>query len=153
MSVVVFSDPPSPEVIVFDVRGVPVGQGAHRVNRAGKIYEITKDHGTWRQELITTAEAALPEGFSKITSAVEVTVTFTFPRLKSHYHTGKRAGELREDAPLAHTTSPDLDHLERTLGDALQLAGVLRNDAQIACWSASKVYGDHPGATIMITEL
>jgi len=144
---------PTRAEIIFKCSGIPIGQGAHRVSKTGHIYEIGKGHATWRQELVSRAIEAKPHDHVLITGAVEVVVTFIFPRLKGHYGTGKNAGVLKGGAPLAHTTSPDLDHLQRTLGDALKLAGLIKDDALICSWQATKIYGDEPGADIMITEI
>ena len=88
-----------------------------------------------------------------IEGPVEVQAHFVFPRPKSHYHSSKkRQGELRGDAPLWHTSAPDLDKLQRAIGDAL--AGVvIRDDAQIARWRVSKSYGQTPRAMITVIPL
>jgi Holliday junction resolvase RusA-like endonuclease len=54
-----------------------------------------------------------------IAGAVELRVTFYFPRPVGHFGTGRNAGQLRSGAPSHHTISPDLDKLVRCLGDAL----------------------------------
>jgi Holliday junction resolvase RusA-like endonuclease len=84
--------------------------------------------------------------------AVKVEVLFTFPRLKSHFRTGKRAAELRDDAPLQHDKKPDLDKLVRALGDAIT-GIVVRDDSQIAVLQARKVYGEAPGARVLVTPI
>lgn len=73
-------------------------------------------------------------------SAVEVKCLFMFARPKSHYRTGKNAAVLKDSAPRWVTTTPDVDKLLRLVGDALVVAGVLRDDSQIALVSGSKRY-------------
>lgn len=83
---------------------------------------------------------------------VRVDVDFIFPRPKSHYRTGKNAHILREDAPNYHTSTPDLDKLQRAIGDALT-GSVVRDDKQIAVWSVTKTYGAKAGADITVAPL
>lgn len=140
--------------VILECHGVPVGQGAHRVSRQGYIYETSKGHGTWRQELVSRCiEAISLDHLEMITGPVEVIATFTFPRLKGHFKTGKSAHILKDGAPLLHTKAPDLDHLQRTLGDALKIGGIIKDDSLICRWHTEKIYGDHPGAKVLVCEL
>jgi len=50
---------------------------------------------------------------------VRLLVLFFLPRPKSHYRTGKYAGELREDAPRWPDKTPDIDKLLRAVMDGL----------------------------------
>lgn len=48
--------------------------------------------------------------------------------------------------------APDADKLCRGVGDALEAAGVIRNDSRIVHWDASKHYADeHQGTGVHIT--
>lgn len=139
--------------VAFTVHGVPQPQGSIRraANHAG-AYESNKALAPWRQDLVEAAMGAWQDR-PRYLGPVEVVVTFAFPRLRSHYGTGRNAGVLKASAPMAHTTKPDTDHLQRAVGDALTFAGVIRDDSQICSWCASKVYGDHPGAHVVIRPL
>lgn len=144
----------TPKTIMFEVEGTPVGQGMHRTNRyTGHIYEASKGHGPWRRKIIKTAQEATGDDWQPILGPVEVFAVFTFPRPKKHYGTGKNATVLKSGAPLAHTVGPDLDHLQRCLGDALEHAEIIGSDAAICAWQASKVYGDVPGVHVMVTKI
>ncbi len=83
---------------------------------------------------------------------MKVTVTFVFPRPKSHYRTGKNAGILRDDAPLYKDSTPDTDKLERAIGDALT-GVVFSDDAKVAWWDARKMYGDRAEAIVTVEVL
>lgn len=137
-------------MITFSVDGVPVGQGVLRRNAYGATYETSKGHKPWRQAVIAEAREAWAGAEPWHDVAVSVTVVFTFLHLRKHYRSN---GELRADAPLYKTSPPDTDHLQRSIGDALKLAGCLRDDAQIAHWDAIKVYGARAGALITIKAL
>lgn len=135
--------------ISFRVIGVPVGQGNLTRGQYGGTYETTKNHKPWRDSLIAGAKDAL-NGRVPHCGPVDVQATFIFPRPKYHYGTGRNVNNLKPTAPDIHTSKPDLDHLQRSLGDALTLAGVIRDDAQIARWEVTKVYGETPGVRVDI---
>ena len=83
---------------------------------------------------------------------VAVTATFLFPRPAGHYLPANRnrpAPVLRDTAPTYPTgrTTPDVDKMARLLGDALQLAEVLADDALIVDWRAQKRYAPGSGRT------
>jgi crossover junction endodeoxyribonuclease RusA len=118
---------------------------------------------TWREDVKLAAVRALEDhpGWERDYAAVTAHVTFTLPRPKAHYRTGKHADELRPDAPTLHASKPDLDKLLRSTGDALTAAGVYRDDSRLAQVFAVKVYTangggvpgalDVPGAKIVLT--
>ena len=81
---------------------------------------------------------------------VEVQASFSFAHPKAHYRTN---GQLKDDAPLVKTTAPDLDHLQRAVGDALKDSGAILSDAQICSWVASKTFSEQPGLHLMIRKL
>lgn len=69
-------------------------------------------------------------------------ITFTLPRPKGHYRTGKNAHLLRDTAPLhpvGHSTG-DVDKLLRLALDALQDTDVLPDDCAVVETSARKAY-------------
>lgn len=49
-------------------------------------------------------------------------------------------------------TAPDLDKLQRGVGDGLEASGLLANDSRIVQWIATKHYGDTTGCRITIKE-
>ena len=74
-------------------------------------------------------------GAPPITGPVELSAVFAIPRPKSH-HT--KTGSLTSSAPLLHTYKPDLDKLCRLVGDALTIAGVIKDDSLITVIHAEK---------------
>lgn len=105
----------------------------------------------WRNAVIDRASQCWPAAAAPWNGPVTVTVIFGFDRPKNHCRTGRNAHILRDAAPLFPVTGNDCDKLCRTIGDALQIAGVIADDALIVSWRADKVYGP-PGAWIAITE-
>jgi Holliday junction resolvase RusA-like endonuclease len=72
---------------------------------------------------------------------VLVVLDVTLSRPLGHYGTGRNQGTVKASAPDWHDKYPDLDKVCRLYGDALVIAGVLRDDRQVAGWQATKRYG------------
>lgn len=88
--------------------------------------------------------------------AVLVEARYVFTRPGLHWHpanTRRPVPVLREDAPRYPISSgtADVDKLCRLLGDALQLGGVLVDDALIVGWDAGKRYADEPAGRARTT--
>lgn len=126
------------------VAGVPSPQGSKNAFRRGSkivLVESSKALPEWRRRLV---EAFKP--FKGLTTqpgyenGATVSVEFYLPRPKS----------VKRQYP---TTKPDLDKLIRSVGDALEIAGVIDGDSKIVQWVASKYYADdmEPGVTIEVT--
>ena len=84
---------------------------------------------------------------------MRVGVWFIYGRPKSHYGTGRNVGVVKASAPYYKASAPDLDKLQRALGDALTQAGILRDDALIVVWDAAKVYGAVPEVRLTVRTL
>jgi crossover junction endodeoxyribonuclease RusA len=126
-------------MIRLTIIGTPAPQGSKTKTRWG-MREDNPHTKPWRATVAAEA-AAQWEGRPLIDCAVELDALFVFPRPKSHYRTGRYAGQLRTNAPRWCEVKPDADKLARAIGDAL--TGVLlRDDKQIVQWTIRKVYGD-----------
>ena len=130
----------------FTVPGVPVPQGS-KMPWGGEANPHVK---AWRETVARVAHEALPLG--PIFGPVGVEVVFIFPRPKGHFRSGKFADQLKPTAPDWHTSTPDLDKLQRALGDAMK-GVVLTDDSQIAAWTVMKRYGSRPCAQVSVTQL
>ena len=122
------------------------------------MYESSKAVKPWREavkwaalEILRRCEPDVT--WEPLTGPIRVDAVFRFPRPKSHYRTGKHAGELRADAPTFKSSKPDGEKLERSTYDALTDAGVWRDDAQVVEVHWTKIYHDTPGAWLTIEEL
>ena len=134
-------------VISFVVPGIPVPQGSKQP-WGGEAHPHLR---SWRAEIADQASKEMHDR-EVLWGPVEVQVKFVFPRPKKHYHQRKLdMGTLRDDAPLYHTNTPDLDKLQRAIGDALSKI-VINDDSQIARWTTSKIYGV-PRAEIRVLML
>lgn len=88
------------------------------------------------------------------TEPFELCVLCEFARPKSHFRTGKHAGDLKSSAPEANDMRriPDCDKVLRAVMDALQ--GLCwKNDSQVVKASLRKRWGDTDLTTILITDL
>ena len=85
-----------------------------------------------------------------LAGAVVVDVVFTFARPKSHYGTGRNADVVKESAPEHHTQAPDSDKLARLVLDGLEMAGVVRNDAQVAPLTVDKLWGRDDSTHVLL---
>jgi crossover junction endodeoxyribonuclease RusA len=130
-------------MLIF-VAGEPRPQGSKNAFRRGSkivLVESSKGLPEWRRRLV---EAFTPfEGLSTRPGYENgATVALEF------YLT--RPASVKRKNP---TTKPDLDKLIRSVGDALEIAGVIDGDSKIVEWQATKRYADNidPGLTIEIS--
>jgi len=141
-------------VIRFAVTGTPSPQGSKTTGRTKTGHSFVREDNPqltpWRNALAYAAHQAM-NGRPPLTGPAYLEAAFRFPRPKSHYRTGKHAGELKPAAPSNCPTRPDLDKLTRALGDAI--TGIaLTDDAQIAELLATKTYGP-PGVDVYLCNL
>jgi len=130
--------------IEFRVLGLPIAQGSK--NQFGG--ESSKFLKPWRNDIKVAAFEQM-NGEPPWAGPVQLRATFVFPRPQSHYRTGKRAGEVKANAPGWKTSAPDLDKLMRAIGDAMT-GVVYRDDAQIVSSAESKIWGQNPGVVIKV---
>lgn len=85
--------------------------------------------------------------------AVQLRVRIYLPRPKAHYRTGRFAHERRDHAPALPTKKPDGDKVLRAVNDALTLAGVWHDDAQVFDQRVTKLWADDrpPGVEVDVT--
>lgn len=143
------------ERLTFTVLGTPIAQGSKRHVGRGIMVESSKHLKPWRDRVTSEAHDAM-NGQPPLAGPLNLNVTFLFARPKKHYRTGKLSAILRPDAPVFHTSTPDVEKLVRSINDSLADAGVMRNDSQVATLHARKVYapeGQLPGAHITVQPL
>ena len=143
--------------ISFFVEGDPKPQPRPRAfarKIGNKFMARVYDAGTaenWKSRVADAAKEFRPN--QPLDVPLSVRMDFFFARPKSHHHTGKRAGELRRDAPYYHASRPDLDNLSKAVIDCLMQIGFFKDDALIAVNFTTKNYADHPGVSVRILEL
>jgi crossover junction endodeoxyribonuclease RusA len=145
-------------MITIEVRGLPAPQGSKRHVGGGRMVEMSKAVGPWREAVRAETQRAMgiggPLGLrgGPLTGPIQVTITFRLSRPKSHYRTGRNADLLKPSAPIAPDGKPDLDKLVRAVLDGLTEGGAWLDDAQVTQLSAVKRYG-LPGCQIGIERV
>lgn len=145
------------------VYGLPVSQGSKRHVGHGIMVESSKRLKPWREDIRQAVlERVVRQGEFGF-GPLDVHLTFTLPRPKSHYRTGRNAHLLRDSAPVAPAVRPDIDKLARAVLDAIGSAGYWADDSQVVRLTAEKTYPagrftshsralDRPGVVIDIAE-
>lgn len=118
----------------FRAYGRPAAQGSKRYLGNGRFVEASKYLKPWRETLATAIWAAQEThkaatgDYARFTEPVVVEAVFLMAKPKSV-------------ARLWPGISPDLDKLQRALGDSLETdTGLLESDSLIVKWSATKIY-------------
>ena len=122
--------------------GNPAAQGSKKHVGNGRMVEMSKKLPGWRADVEAAARLAAGPAWVPINAAVSIT------------------GEIRLRKPgmtkyLDHPAgAPDLDKLQRAIGDALTLSRVIADDARIIHWNIRKVWAENvPGMDITIQEI
>jgi Holliday junction resolvase RusA-like endonuclease len=129
----------SRQELYFTAFGDPAPQGSKKVYN-GRLVEASKKLRPWRAAVADAVfRAYVATGdYRQFTEPVIVRATFYLPRKP----TVKR---------LLPSVPPDLDKLQRSLGDALSIdAAVLKDDSLIVHWITSKVYADAQDAGVRV---
>ena len=125
-------------MITFWVDGIPASQGSKRHVGNGRLVESDKKLPAWRKAIETTV-AELHKG-DPIDEPVIVRADFYLPKPK-------------KPRWLTPATALDTDKLQRALGDGMEKGGLLRNDARIITWVATKHYAkDRTGCQVTVVK-
>lgn len=138
--------------VIITVRGKPAPQGSKRHVGGGRMVEMSKAVGPWREAVRDETQKVAATRF---TGPVEVHISFGLDRPRGHYRTGRSAHLLRPSAPELPAVRPDIDKLARAVLDGLKTGGAYKDDSQVVVLQLAKVYnepGEVPGCTIVITE-
>lgn len=145
-------------MLTLDVPGEPAGKGSWRVGRQGQF--LPQSTKTTRQaERITamTVRDWMPRDPLTGPVAVRVMVTVERPAYQFWPVARKRPQRvLRDDAPTWPVGTPDLDKVQRLIGDALAVRSggvVIRDDNQVVAWDARRQYGLKPATHIEVFDL
>lgn len=140
-------------VLSLEIPGTPAGQGSMHLTKVASGKEVARypvntiNHRNLAIELLRAAWHGRPP----MLVPVAVACRFIFPRPATHFlpvNKSRPAPELRDDAPAWHSGARDVDKMQRLIGDALTIAGVVKDDGQIVLWRAEKPYGP-AGLTIV----
>lgn len=133
-------------MIQFFVPGIP-RPGGSKIRTKGGVREAGKHTAAWRETVKVFAEQEYSEDL--LDCPLQLEVLFIMPRPKKHFWSN---GDLKDNAPQYHISTPDITKLLRSTEDALTHS-IWRDDSCVAYQTATKVYGDKPGARITIRKL
>lgn len=138
-------------LIIF-VAGQPRSQGSKRWMPNGAMREAGAENlKPWRAAITSEAVGEIGRtGWETLGGPVYVSIDFLFMRPKSHYGTGRNQGVTKANAPLFHSSQPDIDKLARAVLDSLTDAAVFRDDSQVATLTLTKTYAERQGARIEV---
>ncbi|AZA08722.1 RusA family crossover junction endodeoxyribonuclease [Corynebacterium pseudopelargi] len=128
-------------MIIITVEGTPAPQGSKKHVGHGRMVESSKKLPAWRTALIQACREQYHG--PPLDCPVMVTGTVWMPRPK----------RPRFQHP---AVMPDLDKIQRAIGDALQYGGIVKDDARITHWNIQKTYETPthaPGAQLTIQEI
>jgi len=131
-----------PRSLRIVAHGSPAAQGSKKHVGNGRMVEMSKKLPGWRADVEAAARLAAGPAWLPINAAVSVTgeIRLLKPRTTKY-----------PDAPAG---APDLDKLQRAIGDALTLSCVITDDARITHWNIRKVWAENlPGMDITIQEI
>jgi crossover junction endodeoxyribonuclease RusA len=124
--------------------GSPAAQGSKKAFIRGKkiaLVEMNEKLPGWRAAVEAAARLAAGPTWAPIDAAVSIRGEIRLRKPKTTKY---------PDAPAG---APDLDKLQRAIGDALTKSNVIKDDARIVHWNIRKVWADNvPGADITIQE-
>lgn len=143
--------------ITFIVLGDPKAQQRHRTytkGKGGKPLPFPREvdpSATDKSDFLAQCRQYAPD--SPLTGPLSLNVAFLFSRPKSHYRTGRHAGELKDNRPIWHTSKPDADNCLKLVKDAMNRV-FYKDDAQIVIVTVSKIYSDaKPSTNVTLREL
>jgi Holliday junction resolvase RusA-like endonuclease len=123
----------------------PVSLKRHRHRLKGGTYDPSKKD---KDEFIK-ALGPLPE--NKMSNPIRCQLNFFCKRPKTHYKTGKKSTELKDNAPKYNTNNKDLDNMVKFILDALN-DKLYIDDCLIIEINCKKTYSDGEGYIYMKFE-
>lgn len=153
------------QVFTCFVAGIPRPGGSKqsmaRYGRDGKpvmvgrrVVTFTKEAGkytpAWRAD-VKDAAARVWGNRPLLDAPLRLTVTLVFERPAGDFGTGKNAGKLKPSSRLFPSVAPDATKCVRSIEDSLNKV-VWKDDSRVVDQTVKKVYGDKPGAYIVIEE-
>lgn len=146
-------------IIKFFVPGIARTAGSKSAfrDKNGKVHltHAGKYSKAWMDSVKWFAMKQYGERMPLLICPLTLKLTFFRQRPTGHYGTGRNAGLLKDSSPEYPITRPDLDKLNRAIGDALT-GIVFKDDSQIVKLESSKLYcglEDKMGVFITIESL
>jgi len=136
----------------WTILGSPVGKGRARVFRnknTGRVHGVTPDR-TRNWEAVAVEVFACHWDGAPTKDPVRLDIVAVFPRPRKY--TRKKDPPTR----IANPCRPDADNCAKSVMDAMQKAGVIRDDSQACAVSITKLYaaiGEGPRVEVTMSQL
>lgn len=134
------------EPFTFSVRGTPRPKARPRFIKGRVVTTATRHEKLWRTAVQRAAKAAVAlrgDPAPLFAGAVRVRMVFMF----------EPPGAERQRLGTPHTHKPDKDNLEKLVLDAMEKAGVFKNDSQVADGPVEKWWGERAGVTVLVEQI
>ena len=116
----------------WTILGEPVAKGRPRFNRASGFAYTPAKTRNWEALAVEAFACGWDGGPNDGLAELEVVAVFSRP---------KRLMRAKDpEGRVPHASRPDADNVLKAVGDAIEKAGVLRNDSQVWRATASKAY-------------
>lgn len=103
---------------------------------------------SWTGELKALMYAVRPE--RPLAKACGIEILVYVKRPKSHFGSGRKAGDLKARAPTTPATGHDLDKVARAVLDCVSAAGWWEDDARAATLAVHRCYVDSHGERTVV---
>lgn len=117
-----------------DLRPIKSRDGKLKIVKTQELHEA---EAKWEAHLA----AALPDGHEPLSGPLGMELKICF-RAAGKHHSGD-----------PHISKPDLDNLEKTIGDVLQRIGAIEDDCLICAKYVTKSWNEIPGVYIKVEEI
>lgn len=136
---------PSAPFLALRVNGIPAPQGSKRHVGKGRMVEMSRAVGPWREAVRAETQRATGYRPGRFAAGVPVAVGLTF-YLRRPLSTPKRVKYPAK--------RPDLDKLTRAVLDGLVSGGAIADDSQVITLTVSKFFAtdDAPGGCLITIE-
>ena len=132
-------------MINITLPGKPKNQKRHKFGR-GFVYDPSSKDKKMIKEGLQKYAPKLP-----LSGDIFIQLYFHLPYPKKWLRTGKYAGILKDNAPLWHTTKPDIDNIAKIYLDSMNDI-IYNDDRQIVWLTCIKIYSLEPKTEITIRE-
>ena len=130
----------------FKIKGNPRAQKRHRHTRKGFTYDPSVND---KRDFLALIHSNAPK--TPLKGAISLNVKFCMPYPKKWFRTGKFSSELKPNAPVIYTNTPDIDNMLKFIMDSGNHV-IWHDDKQIWKVSIEKVYSLEPYTEIEVIE-
>ena len=137
-------------MIKLSILGEPKAQKRHRHVKMGNFVRQYDPSASDKGDFLSVIQTNAPK--EPFNEPLAVSISFYFSRPKSHFRTGKNSDLLKDNAPIWHTSKPDVDNLAKFVMDSMNKI-YWKDDSIISSIWVTKNYSGSPRTDITITSI